>query len=224
MDTKIPRVVNEISDHGQVAAMAMALYAVPRGAEVVGKVDAILTMPGLGDDWRIRQAVKLRNDHPGTPYLLLAGHNQKEKTARVFSTDVLKEEFGLIDMDRVLIEISAEHTLEQAEWVVDKVQELGIANLAITVSQYHLLRAYLTILKAFYKKNLVPPIMIPFPAASSPETLIPEIGESAWTMANGEIERIISYQQKGDVATYAELQNYLATIWESPLLKEYRLD
>ncbi|GEM_PF-6755796 len=44
-------------------------------------------------------------------------------------------------------------------------------------------------------------------------------GRNGWELVPGEVERIVQYQQKGDVATYEELKCYLGWLWDRPCMQ-----
>lgn len=119
---------------------------------------------------------------------------------------------------RVIIHPHAHHTVEQAEWIAATVAELKIESLSLFVSAYHLLRAYCTILNVFVRDGLQIP-MIPAPALVSPSTLVPETGLSAWELVAGEVERIMKYQDKGDVISLQQLELYLSWLWSHAIMK-----
>lgn len=196
-----------------IIAMTMMLYGLPR---VIRRADAIVVLPGLGEMWRLTDAIRAwEHNAPAARYLLITGHNQREKTWVHFTLDNL----NLKRRDGVYIEAHAEHTKEQAEWIIGKVQDLKISSLALFVSPYHLLRAYCTILRTFIRLDVPNVPMIPIPVAISPDTTIPEINVDAWEMVKGEVKRLIAYQEKDDVATYRELRDYLSWLWKHHLLQ-----
>ena len=221
MDRDVPRIVEETNPEIDVATMTMMVYSLPRDASILKQVDAVVVTPGVGDEWRVHEAVRLRGDEQ---LLLVAGQNLGERTAYQFTPEILQNEFFLSNREGIHIGGQADHTLHQAEWLFSKVRECNISSLALVVSQYHLLRVYLTFLKKFLKEGINPPMMIPVPAPASPETITPETGVNAWMMSRGEIQRILRYQKQHHVATLEELREYLAVLWDSSLLASQRMD
>jgi hypothetical protein len=93
-----------------------------------------------------------------------------------------------------------------------------VASLALFASPYHVLRAYLTLLKTLLKQQRRLPL-IPVPTLIAPQQLVPECGVPGWVMIPGEIHRIQAYQARGDVATFEELMDYLHWAWQQPLFQ-----
>jgi hypothetical protein len=200
------------TESSDLISMFIMLYSLPR---VIERINAITVLPGLGETWRLTDALKAwENKDYVAKYLLITGHNKREKTWKhltLYNINIKRQK-------GVYIESHAEHTKEQAEWLFEKVKDLKITSLAIYVSPYHLLRAYCTILKTFINHKSSPIPMIPIPVAISPDAIIPEINTDAWNMVSGEVDRIIKYQKKGDVATYDEFKYYLSWLWKQSIV------
>ena len=211
--------------------MDVAVRSVP----AVLDVDAIVVVPGQGEFWRLRYAIQLFNDHPGIRYLLIAGHTKTEKQFVVLDIEKLRE-LGLTrdvtgglpieirDWDNIdlaewraasaVVKIQADHTLEQSDWLIPLVAELGITSLAVVAPSYHLLRAYLTFVKAFSRLDVDPVPMIPLTVPVPPATPSPENkNDPLWKLIAGELNRIRKYQELGHVATLDELRIYLDWMW-----------
>lgn len=213
----IPRMVERIVEADEIAeigAMTMMLYGLPRPEGV----DAITVYPGLGEHWRVEQAVDAWEANPRTNNLLVAGTNPEEKTQIKLTMDALVDEpFNLRRTVGVHTQVAAANTPGQADWVAEKIKDLDIRTMSLYVSPYHLLRAYCTTLKTLEKHDIRIPI-IPMPIRMSPDTIIPETGATPVEMFNGEVKRIKTYQPKGDVATLPELEDYLGWLWKQPIL------
>lgn len=221
MDDHGERVVAHDSA-SELVAVTMGVYSVPR---VIERVDALVTFPGLGEWWRVREAIRWwQREDVAARFLLITGHNTRERTSVILDQQRLRQPpFSLERVEGVYFAIHAEHTREQAEWVVDQTRQLGIVSLALFVSPYHLVRAYLTLLKAYLKRGGSPLVMIPAPVSIPPSTLIPETAVDAWAMVSGEVGRIVKYQRKGDVATLQELQDYLNWLWTQPIVAPVKI-
>lgn len=222
---RIPRIKNKMNieriiekKDSDLLAMALMLYSLPR----IHQTEALVVMPGLGENWRIEQAVKVwENNDQKNKFLLISGVNQKEKTAFPFSIENFKKSpFNLKRVENVHIQEHADHTKAQAEWIVNKTKELNIKSLTVFVSPFHLLRAYNTLLKTFINLDAERILIIPNPIRIPPSTNIPEVNSSAWDLVQGELDRIKIYQEKGDVASYEELKEYLNWLWTQPLIKD----
>ncbi len=216
---KIKRLISRAvksNDTTELNALLIGILTLPRPVE---KLDAFLVLPGLGEDWRIQDSIKYWEDTTHARFLLIAGHNEKEKYYRDFSIPFLQRKpFYLHRTKGVIIRSTATHTREQMEWVSDQIKKLDIQSIGLIVSPYHLSRAYLTLLKTLLKqKQRIP--LIPIPVAVPMDKKIPEYRMTAWEMIPGEIARITKYQEAGDVATYAELQKYLKWLSAQSLLR-----
>lgn len=215
MDRLVDRVIDgtQLAD---VVAMATLLYGLPKP---VDQADAIAVFPGLGENWRLIDGVRAWDDSKKARNLFITGIFRGEKTRVQPTVEYLSgDPFSMKRSEGVVIQDHAHHTKEQAEWLVEQIQSKKVQSVALFVSPYHLLRAYCTLLKAFMKSGhpLIP--IIPMPVAVSPSALIPEVGVDAWKMAHGEVERIIKYQELGDVATVDELKGYLKWLCEQPIM------
>lgn len=204
-----------------VVAMAMMLYSFP--ILEVGSFEAAAVFPGQGEHWRVIDAVKtweeetLYVEHPcffHPQYLLVAGDNPTERTRIPLTIDALKEHpFFLRKTEGVHCQVNAEHTREQAEFIRERTEALGIDSIILFVSPYHLLRAYCTLLKVY--DGTEAPLIYPMPVPVPPSQTVPETSLSSWELAPGEVRRIIEYQKKGHVASKHELVAHLEQLWKS---------
>lgn len=212
-----PRIVREEDlvgfTAGQFLEVMKALTVIltlPQSA--ADHVDALVVATGQGEDWRLTHAIRSWEANPKFRYLLVANGDPAEETYVEITLDYLRS-LGLRRIDGVYLQAErAPNTGLQAAWIVRQVQALGIASLALTVSPYHLVRVYLTVLKAFNKRDTRLPI-IPLPVAVAPDTPVPETGATAYDLVPGEVRRILTYMDKGWVATPGELQEYLQWLW-----------
>jgi hypothetical protein len=126
--------------------------------------------------------------------------------------ELLRQEFGLTIEEGVVIGGHVEHTPGQAEWFIEMVKKMSLASAVVSASPYHIVRAYLTFIKFLAKENLKVRL---FPRATpvSPFEMVPESGMDSFGLIHGEAERILRYQEKGDVATLDELKNYLRWLY-----------
>lgn len=145
---------------------------------------------------------------------------EAEDTFDKLTEECLKEStYGLRRTDGLVIQQKANHTKEQADWIAAEVKARDIASLALYAPAYHLLRAYATTVKSMDTADVRIPI-IPMPTRMSPDSVSAETGMDTWEMAPAEIERTIKYQEKGDVATKEELQDYINWSWKQPLFSD----
>ncbi len=218
--SRIERVLKP-EESTELANMAIMLYSLPR---LEKECHALAVYPGMGETWRLEEIISAWHNKREfyAEHLLIAGAEWQKETTAIrppIIENLKKPPFGLWRTENVHAQDHARHTKDQAEWLVAKVQELHIESLALFVSPYHLLRAYLTLLKTFINLKVAPIEIIPVPVAISPSTIIPETGTDAWALVQGEMVRIKTYQEKGDVATLPELQEYLGWLWQQPLLQ-----
>ncbi|WP_406076351.1 ElyC/SanA/YdcF family protein [Micromonospora sp. NBC_00858] len=213
----IPRIASEGNLSGFTASQLLGvlkavtiILTLPQSA--ADHVDALVIASGQGEEWRFTHAIRAWEANPGLRYLLVANGNPAEETYVEITLDYLRS-LGLRRTRGVFLQADpAPNTGLQAAWIVDQVHGRGITSLALAVSPYHLPRAYLTVLKAFIRSGRRLPI-IPVPVAVAPDTPVPETGANAYDLIPGEVERILSYQDKGWVATSEELQQYLRWLW-----------
>ena len=199
-------------------SLAMLVYSLPDASDAV---DSFLAFPGLGETWRVQDAIRRFEANGLSRFLLIAGHNQTEKTFQEFSLQGLTQEpYNLTRTKGLIVTARASNTLEQSLWVCEEIRKNGITSIMLCVSPYHCLRAYLTLLKTAMKHGIKIPIL-PMPTRIAPQTLCPEYQIALSEMIPGEIDRIVAYQQKGDVATYEDLLEYLDWLWSQPLIASY---
>jgi hypothetical protein len=199
-------------------AMAMMIYSLPR---VPVHADALVVFNGLGEMGRTLHALQWWQ-HPTnrSRFLLLAGSHPDEHTAEILTLERLRTPpFNVQRLAGVQSQLHASHTKAQAEWVAERIDALGITSLALFVSSYHLLRAYLTLLKTLLGQEITVP-MSPMPTPMSPATVVPEIGVAGWRLVPGECQRIQTYQARGYIASFAELLDYVRWVWHQPLFAE----
>lgn len=208
----------EPTEASNLMAMAIMLFTMPRPVE---NVDAIVLLPGQGEDWRIHDAVRAWNTNPTVRYFLVAGNCPDEETWFLPTVEILRQKYGLTRTDgTIIIEHSAEHTKVQADWLIPLVRQLDITSFALTASPYHLLRAYSAMLAAFKRHEVQWIPMIPLPTVVSPGQIVPETGLTGWDMVHGEVARIIKYRDLGDIPTPQEFSDYLRWLWRQPILAQ----
>ncbi|MCZ7436070.1 YdcF family protein [Micromonospora sp. WMMC241] len=164
-------------------AVTMVLTLPGRAAE---RVDALVVPTGQGEDWRLADAIRAWESGPTLRHLLVAGTNPAERTYRPLTLDRLRG-LGLRRVDGVVLQAEpATDTGRQARWIVDRVRGLGIDSLALVVSPYHLVRVYLTVLRACDDGGLRVP-MVPLPVVVAPDAPVPETGASGYLTGIGPV-------------------------------------
>ncbi len=171
----------------------------------------------MGEHWRVTQAVALWERLTSVRYLLVAGYNRSEKICQPLTLERLHAEFGLRRESGVISQIHTQNTKTQSDWVATQVREHAIESVGFCTAPYHIVRAYLTLLKSLLVDGTRIPLLS-IPTAVGLEANIPELNISAWELISGEAERVLRYQETGHVATLDELRDYLAWLWQQPLL------
>lgn len=222
MQKEVDRLVPP-DEMSQLMSLAMGIFTIPKR---IDRVEGLVVFPGMGEVWRIMDAISFWQEKGNRArYLLISGHNMGEKTAQKFdSAELQKSPFNLKKLEGVISETAAEHsrdyTNRQAEWVWEKTKELELKSIALFVSPYFIIRAYLTLLKTFLRHGGELVAIIPKETPISLDHLIPETQTDAWSLVPGEIERIRKYQAQGDVAILEELKEYLSWLWIQPIITE----
>lgn len=194
-----------------VAQLMMAISTMP--SPDFARVDAIGVFVGLGEEYRLRHAISLFESEPALRLLLVANGNPAERTYVPITMDYLNS-LGLRRREGVHIQLEpAPNTGLQAAWMVDMVNsDLHIENVALTVSPFHLFRAYLTVLAALESRGARIPV-VPVPAPIPPHLQIPETGADGYDMLTGEIFRILSYARQGWIASSVVARQHLTWMW-----------
>jgi hypothetical protein len=209
MGDQIARVV-EGSPEAQIVAMATFFFSMPTEEYP----EALLVMPGEGEDWRMVEAIEEWNDLGDQQFLplIVAGESPEPITIEQLRSLGLKPEH-----DSYLINQGyAQHTKSQTDWLVTQMRAKGIKSAHLYVSPYHQLRAYCTLLKSMLSSDGPWIKLYPARMKVSPFEEIPASQVSSWDLVAGEIERLRRYQEKGDVASYDEFVGYLRFLWGQP--------
>lgn len=216
MDSASGRLVDSVDPRDEVVAMAMMAYNIP-GLQCC---DSIAVFPGLGEKSRISHAIDMmNNDTSQFRFLLVAGLDKKrERTSEELTIQLLQDNYDLYphQASRVVSQIYANNAKHQADWTAISVKSYDIEGLALVVTPFHLLRAYLTLLKSLKNLKIQIPV-IPVPAWKAPGHLIEEHADqrmNAWQLVPGEVKRILEYGAKGDLLTYPEFVEYIDWLWE----------
>jgi len=196
---EIPRKM-EFDARSEIAAVVMTILGIR-----LQRADGIALFTGEGERHRVLHGVNLWNRDYGRLFLVTG---DSEQTSRSFGETTKKEITDLCHVEENCPEIfkqeRADHTGEQANWVAGLAVENQVESLIVTASLYHLPRVFLTLLKCLQRKNQKI-LLIPSPAR-------PVQFSREWLLIPGEVERIVRYQEKGDVATAQELYSHL--LWQ----------
>lgn len=215
LDRMVPRVV-EGDKNSQLFTMAHMIESVPTPVE---KVDAIIVMPGLGEHVRLQAAANAwESPNAAAQYLIVAGTNDIEKTQPQPTLAFLQQKpVSLVRTEGVITQVSAEHTRDQTEWIVEQLAETEAKSAALFVTHWHLPRAYSTLVKSLLDRN-VNVALFPVAVGTAPDAVVPETGKTVTVMSAGEAERIVKYQELGHVTTLPELAIYLSWLWKQSVV------
>jgi len=205
----INRVI-EANESSDVAALCIGVLSIPR----ITEVDAIVVPPGMGETWRVSSAISLwEADVTCAKHLLIAGANTNTEDGPPLTVESLRvPPYNLRREIGVEVKLYDENTVTQAQWVAERMGALRLESFMLCVSSYHLVRWFLTFLKV-QERIGERFVIIPEPTPSSMNRVIPQSGATPWESVAGEVKRIATYQEKGDVATLSELQAYLDWLW-----------
>ena len=196
----------------RMLGLAALIMTVPR---CVDRVDAVVVLPGQGEDERLRLATRLYDRHPNARRLIVAGSCRYERTWLLPTVDQMRSCHGLQRTDGIVIHPAADSTLEQSCQVMAEVQKLGVTSYALVAPPYHLTRACLSHIEAMCD-NWVP--IIPVPTNMSPFQVSPETGLAQASIIPGEAARIARYWELGGLASYEKALKYLEWLWQNFLL------
>ncbi len=178
--------------------------------------EALAVYCGMGEAERIVEAIRVWHSHRSCSRVLLIAEQYHENLpyTHLSAQMLMKDPFCLKRLEGVTFTLSTPNTFEQAKWVIDQVMKKKISSLAVFTSPFHVLRVFCTTVKCLMdsRYGFIPIIPVPVPVSPNKIT---ETDLDAWQLARQEMERICSYQAKGDVATFAETAFYLKWLWES---------
>ena len=205
-----------VPGYENVAELNAQVMSLPR----LNTTQAVGVFPGLGEDWRIQSAVDAFNASTTAEHLFVAGINSAERTFVQPTPELLRKRYGLRRLGNVAIQQGALHTLEQSEWLVEQLVSEGVDSLSLHVSDYHITRAIGTVIRTANKKGVRQQVF-PVPVTIPEGFVVPETGVSGQDMIQGEVERTISYQDKGDVASLEEFVEYISWLKQQAIYQDY---
>lgn len=202
------RVMSMNQDAGLVA-MALMISNIPNTTNF--QPEALVTLPGMGEKHRVDLVLDLwdNKNYSSARALLIPGAS--EKIDDNFSDRAKQYTSG--DYEDIYNSPYAANTLEQMSWIMAKTEELDIDSIILYAPAYHLIRAYLTLIKSMLKVGRFIAV-VPQALVVSPYNPVPLANNTpAWQLIPSEVARIIAYQKKGDVASIDELVDYLAFLY-----------
>lgn len=139
-------------------------------------------------------------------HLLVAGTSEMPPLTRENVTDLCGEDPG----DCLHFVQKARHTPDQMEWTLNIADNIGLGHLIISTAAYHLPRGFLTALKTMAGRGMrlvlsAAPVYDP----DDPSRDFVGFLHTGGIGLQGEVERIVKYQEAGQVATIEEYLTYL---------------
>jgi len=205
----VPRLVKS-DENSRLFTATHQILSIPAPIQII---DAIGVAPGLGEHQRVISAINLWQANSHIEHFFVAGTNKIEVTQPQLSIERLQSEpFLLKRIEGVKAQVTAEHTRQQADWLIQQLCRSKAKSMALVVSHWHMPRAYLTLLKSMLDADIKVPIY-PVVVGTSPNNIVPEYNEPVLNMSAGEVERIKKYTEIGQIASFEELVNYLDWLW-----------
>ncbi len=217
----------------QFFAIATLLAGIP--TEGVVDVEAIASWPGIMLDVAVKHAASYWNGGSGR-HFLVAGYHDSDVAEERFALPRLHNNYGLARTTGLHTQVHARHAGEQAEWLADKVVELGIESLALSIPSFHMARGYLTTIESLRRRGVMIPI-IPIPPKVSPFehcvlNVAPEGKRDKCELDVIHAEanpRMKNYQNPkadgtpGDVATDEFFYDYLGWLYGQQIVTDYTM-
>lgn len=175
---------------------------------------------GRREESRLRAACRMANGFPNMfdvslniDTLLIEGYGAEYgEDYSLALDDLCTRPYNLRHRDdlTVVIQGPTANCKTQSEWLAQEIAERAIGSLFLLAPPYHIARAYLTLLASLIKKGLHTTVRVyPMTTDASPFKIIPADDQTPIDLFQGEVDRIIRYQETGDVATWPEFQEYL---------------
>lgn len=215
----------------QFFAIATLLGGIP--TEGVVDVEAIAAWPGIMLDAAVKHAASYWNGGSGR-HFLVAGYHDAVPAEEIFGSRYLCNNYGLVRTRNIHTQVHARHAGEQAEWLADKVVELGIESLALSIPNFHMARGYLTTIESLRRRGVMIPIIPIIPRVSPFEHCVLNAAPGGardkceLDVIHAEANpRMMNYQKAkadgspGDVATDEFFYDYLKWLYEQQVVADY---
>lgn len=218
----------KLSLDGQIAAMEAQLANVA-AAPLKQPVDAVITMQGLGEHFRVANAIEqwIEGGNPQA-LLIIAGSSKAPDQLKSFvemTPDNLVQVFGLPEVyldqigTRIIIQPHAVNTPDQTNWVARELyrHEVRVATHAVT--WYHELRNYGSLLASQQRVGtLGQTLVVPRMLSVSPLDRSPHTDTPYSEMHSGEITRMLKYIPEGSVLGHDDLMDYFLGLYEAGVI------
>lgn len=211
--------MKRVGDLHRILGTLGGLYA--RVGEDMANIVVMAVFPGCGEDFRVHRAVDVAEDPLySVSHLCVLGTNTEEREQGDVWDEQRVRSLYTTDGSRfkIFVDPVGENTYRQVGMLMDFLGgvDASLGHVAVVTSFWHMPRVYLTVVKEAIrrgqKQSFLPFIaethdaLIDYPL----HTNAPEYkGLTAFQALDVEFKKIETYQQKGDVATWKELANYL---------------
>ncbi|MDO8655437.1 MAG: ElyC/SanA/YdcF family protein [bacterium] len=167
---------------------------------------AVVVFPGEHQEWRIQEAAKVLQK-VDSPHFWIAGTAGNPFYLRETILEEMERAIGSVERYRysplLVCGAFANDTRDQARFVLELLKARPeVTHLVLTTAAYHLPRCVLTCIKQMMLQDKRAVI---YTTPSGAETIRPGNQE-----LEEEIAKIPRYQAQGDIATWDELERYLA--------------
>jgi len=149
--SKKPKVVRVVppTHESEIWGATIFLMGLVRTIDV-RRLDALVVMDGMGERWRIAEAIKdWESPHSAAQHLIIGGQSRTEKTWVLKDIPYLQQR-GLTRTQGVVINPDTPNTYEQSVWVVDQIARKRPESVGVYVSPYTSLEHILRYLKSLY--------------------------------------------------------------------------
>jgi hypothetical protein len=215
---EVSRFVDDPTGVTDLLALFTFVNTMPREWALL--TDALWVLPGQGEVERTRHAIRTWESPQCTAIqLTLAGSYRGERTwEQPTMEQLVKPPFHLERTRNVHLLADVQNTAEQATQMLDHAAMHSLNSIALHAPAYHLPRAFMTFLQALIRHDMAAHFdIVPVSVDMPPHKISPETGQTSRQLLVGELERIVKYQEKGDVATNDATWSYIERLWEQPL-------
>lgn len=169
------------------------------------KADAIVVLAGEDAEPRCAVAAQLFTQGAAPVVYVTGGRNEPPRHLDATTCAGMLYGHGIAP-DRVVIEPDAKHTRDQAVAIVAKAVAEGWKRLLVVASTYHVVRAYLTLLRALQEAGQDEAIrVLMVPASQSPWWGSPSgCHETRLALYSGEMAKCETYFEQGHVASIGD--------------------
>ncbi len=218
-----------LADRLREIAIADHLYLCLAAFAQVITFEAVIVMPGVGEETRLAEAITFANDHQARR-LISTGTNPEERArGECYNEGEIKHRFALELSFATELTIEADevgnHSRMQAENAVRRLKAKPLVAAAAHIAgPWHGPRSYLTLLEKCFEEygsiEAMPaifPALVPVPLAEAPKAASDEHKASGYSAGlpaaiRAEIERRLKYEDAGHVLPLTRFEEYFHRI------------